>query len=91
MERESHLRATGLGDYVYWQQNDRRWCCRINLLIKRYHAQSSRGHWQTEPLKHALKGFGRGESPQSTGSLQKGWRSILIAPVCGITIAEQLR
>lgn len=45
------------GDYLYWQQIDRKILKRINLLIKEIKRQPFDGIGDPEPLKHNWTGY----------------------------------
>ncbi|TBM16118.1 Txe/YoeB family addiction module toxin [Hafnia alvei] len=44
-------------DYVFWQENDKRFIKRINELIKEIERTSFTGIGKPEPLKHHLSGY----------------------------------
>ena len=45
------------GDYLYWQQIDRKTLKRINDLIKEITRTPFQGTGKPEPLRHALAGY----------------------------------
>ncbi|SQI44103.1 Toxin YoeB [Leminorella richardii] len=55
------------GDYLYWQQMDKKILKRINELIKDIQRTPFEGIGKPEPLKHNLSGFCRAESRKSIG------------------------
>ena len=44
-------------DYVFWQENDKRFIQRINELIKEIERSPFTGIGKPEPLKHHLSGY----------------------------------
>ena len=44
-------------DYVFWQENDKRFIKRINELIKDIERSPFTGIGKPEPLKHHLSGY----------------------------------
>lgn len=44
-------------DYVFWQENDKRFIKRINELIKEIERTPFTGIGKPEPLKHHLSGY----------------------------------
>ncbi|KAA0262616.1 MAG: Txe/YoeB family addiction module toxin [Hafnia alvei] len=44
-------------DYVFWQENDKRFIKRINELIKEIERSPFTGIGKPEPLKHHLSGY----------------------------------
>lgn len=44
-------------DYVFWQENDKRFIKRINELIKEIERSPFTGTGKPEPLKHHLSGY----------------------------------
>ena len=44
-------------DYVFWQENDKRFIKRINKLIKEIERTPFTGIGKPEPLKHHLSGY----------------------------------
>lgn len=44
-------------DYVFWQENDKRFIKRINELIKEIERAPFTGVGKPEPLKHHLSGY----------------------------------
>ncbi|MEW6665733.1 MAG: Txe/YoeB family addiction module toxin [Thermodesulfobacteriota bacterium] len=45
------------GDYLYWQNADRKMLHRINKMIKETMRSPFEGIGKPEPLKHALSGY----------------------------------
>jgi toxin YoeB len=45
------------GDYLHWQQTDRKLLKRINALIKEISRTPFEGTGKPEPLRHALAGY----------------------------------
>lgn len=46
-----------MGDYLYWQKQDKRMVERINKLKQEAQREPFSGVGKPEPLKHALSGF----------------------------------
>lgn len=44
-------------DYIFWQENDKRFIKRINELIKEIERTPFTGIGKPEPLKHHLSGY----------------------------------
>ena len=44
-------------DYVFWQENDKRFIKRVNELIKEIERSPFTGIGKPEPLKHHLSGY----------------------------------
>lgn len=44
-------------DYIFWQENDKRFIKRINELIKEIERTPFTGIGRPEPLKHHLSGY----------------------------------
>ena len=47
----------GWGDYLYWQQNDKKMLKRINRLIKEICRSPFEGIGKPEPLRYGLSGY----------------------------------
>ena len=47
----------GWGDYLHWQQTDKKMLKKVNDLLKDISRSSHSGIGKPEPLKHALSGY----------------------------------
>lgn len=46
-----------MSDYNYWQDNDKKICAKINMLLKQIKQSPFQGIGSPEALKHDLKGY----------------------------------